>query len=262
MMFFKFSRLNKLKKNKHIGLALGGGAVLGAAHIGVIRALEEAEIKISYITGTSIGAVIASLYAFDKSWQEIKNIALEVKWLEISGMKISKYGLLSNDKIGELISSHLGPVNIEDSSIPLAVVATDISHGKKIMLDHGRLSTAVKASACLPGIYAPIEYNDSLLIDGGIMENIPVPSLEKLGAEYTIGVDLFAKHNFQKPENIFELLINTVDLTMVNARNIQAGQADLLIEPDLARFNIYDTDQISDLIEQGYISAKKTLNMI
>jgi|GEM_PF-1949005 len=92
-----------MTKNKQIGLALGGGAVLGAAHIGVLKALEELEISIHYVAGTSIGAFVAAFYAFDKTWKEIEEIALKLKWIDISGISLSQYGLLSNEKPNNIV---------------------------------------------------------------------------------------------------------------------------------------------------------------
>lgn len=158
---------------KKIGLALGGGAVLGAAHVGVLRALDEQNIKINYITGTSIGALVAALFAFGKTWKEIELIALELKWLDITSITLSKYALLTNEKLGELLIKHIGNRNIEDSEIPLAFITTDISNGEKIVLNKGPVTTAVMASTCIPGIFKPIEIDGKMLVDGGIAENVP-----------------------------------------------------------------------------------------
>ena len=144
---------------KKIGLALGGGAVLGAAHIGVLRALHEHNINVNYITGTSIGAFVASLVAFGKTWEEIESIASELKWMDISGVTLSKFALLTNEKLGELSIKHIGDKNIEDAMIPLAIIATDISNGEKIVLNKGSVATAIMASTCIPGIYKPIEFD-------------------------------------------------------------------------------------------------------
>ena len=116
---------------KKIGLALGNGAVLGAAHIGVIRSIEEYDVPVEYISGTIIGAFIAALYAFDLGWQKIREIALDLDWLDISGLSLSEYGLLTNRKTGNVITESLGDVQFKDSRIPLAVIATDIARGKK-----------------------------------------------------------------------------------------------------------------------------------
>jgi NTE family protein len=161
--------MKKLKKKKNIGLALGGGVVLGAAHIGVLKAIDEFNIKISHIGGTSIGALIAALYAFGISWKDIKSIALELGWFDITGLSLSKYGLLSNKDIGKIITDTLGDVKFEDSNIPLAAIATDISTGNNVVLTKGRVAVGIMASTCIPGVFLPVEINGELLVDGGIV---------------------------------------------------------------------------------------------
>lgn len=244
---------------KKIGLALGGGAVLGAAHVGVLRALDEMNIRISYIAGTSIGAFVAAFFAFQKDWQAIQEIASELKWMDISGISLSRYALLSNEKMGKLITEHLGGKKMEDAGIPLAMVATDISTGDKVVLKKGWVAEATMASTCIPGIFNPVEMEDRLLVDGGIVENVPIHTVREMGAGYVIGVDLNAQHSYKKPDNILDVLLNSFHFVMMTAASYQTESADLLITPDLSAFNRSDTGQIDDLMEQGYIDAIKAL---
>ncbi|MFN2396703.1 MAG: patatin-like phospholipase family protein [Bacteroidales bacterium] len=244
---------------KKIGLALGGGAVLGAAHIGVIRALEEMDVEISYVTGTSIGAFVGALYAFGYKSKDIEEIALKLNWMDISGLALFESGLLSNAKLGELLGENLGEKKIEDADIPLAVIATDIVNGDKVVLDNGPVAQAVMASTCIPGVFGPIEFDGKLLVDGGIIENIPIDTVKNMGADYTIGVDLNAKKAYLKPESIIDVIINSFHFILKAAAKYQTEDADLLITPDLSKFNMVSTDQIKDLIEQGYKDAKEQL---
>ena len=243
--------------NEKIGLALGGGAVLGAAHVGVVKALEEADIRIEYISGTSIGSLVAALYAFGISGKEMEKIARDLKWLDISSLTLSNFGLLSNKKMERFIMEHLGDVRFEDSEIPLAIIATNLSKGEKVMLNKGRVADAIMASCCIPGIFVPVEIEGNLLVDGGIMENVPIPSLKEIGAKYTIGVDLNAEHTLVEPGNIVEVIINTIHITLRNITKNQAEKADLLITPDLSEFNYYQTDQVAELIQKGYEESNK-----
>ncbi|HDP97696.1 MAG TPA: patatin, partial [bacterium] len=164
----------KLKRKNKIGLALGGGAVLGAAHIGVLKAMEELDIPVHFVAGTSIGALVAALYAFGKDYKQIEKIAAELDWLDVSGLSLSQYGLLSNKKLGKIINKAIGDVDFEDARIPLAMIATDISHGKEVVLKQGNVATAVMASTCIPGIFIPVEIEGKLLVDGGVVENVPI----------------------------------------------------------------------------------------
>jgi len=244
---------------KKIGLALGGGAVLGAAHIGVLRAMEEMDVEISYITGTSIGAFVGALYAFGNTSKEIEKIALELNWMDISGIAIFESGLLSNAKLGELLKKSLGEKKIEEADIPFAAIATDISNGDKIIIDKGSVTQAVMASTCIPGVFSPVEWDEKLLVDGGIVENIPIDTAKKIGAEYVIGVDLNAKKIYNKPDSLLDVMINSFHFTLKAAAKYQTENADILIAPDLSKFNMVSTDQIKGLIEQGYKDAKEQL---
>jgi NTE family protein len=237
---------------KSIGLALGGGAVLGAAHVGVLKAIQELDIKIDYITGTSIGAFAGAFYAFGKSYEEIEDIALKLKWIDISDLSISKFGLLSNGKLGRLIIKHLGNKNIEDAEIPLAIIATDATNGEKIIFDKGPLAEAVMASTSIPGIFKPVEIEQRIFVDGGIVENVPIDTVKKLGAEYVIAVDLNSKNIYNKPENILDVLVNSFHFLIQERVKSQTEKANLLIEPDLSQFNRTSTKHVDKLIKIGY----------
>ncbi|MDD2381159.1 MAG: patatin-like phospholipase family protein [Mariniphaga sp.] len=244
---------------KKIGLALGGGAVLGAAHIGVLRVLEEMNIEVSVVTGTSIGALVGALYAFGNTSKNMEEIALNLNWMNIAEIAIFENGLLSNAKLGKLIVKSLGAKRIEDAKIPLAVIATDISNGEKVILNKGPVAKAVMASTCIPGVFSPVEFDEKLLVDGGIVENIPIDTAKNMGAEYIIGVDLNAKKTYNKPNSILDVIINSFHFTLKAAAKYQTEEADIVVTPDLSRFNMVSTDQIQDLIEQGYKDAKEQL---
>ncbi len=244
---------------KKVGLALGGGAVLGAAHIGVLRALDEFDIKVSYLAGTSIGAFISAFYGFGKSWQEIQSITTDLDWLDISKISLSQFGLLSNKKLGDIVIDTIGEKSFEDADIPIAMIATDITSGERVVLRQGDIATAIMASACIPGIFIPVEIDDRLLVDGGIVENVPVTPLRDMGADFIIGVALNAIHSHNKPENIVEVLLNSFDFTIRTATRLQTSEADILINPDLSDFNMINSKQAEDLIEIGYKAAKEKL---
>jgi NTE family protein len=248
-----------MRKRKNIGLALGGGAVFGAAHVGVLRAIEEKEIDISYISGTSIGALVAALWTFGLGWEKIAGLAKDTKWLDISSVSLSKFGLLSNKGIRRLIVDNIGDSTFKDAKIPLAMIATDISNGEKVVLKSGNVADAVMASACIPGVFIPVEINDRLLVDGGIVENIPLSPLEEMGAKYIIGVDLNSNHQYQKPKNILEVMLNSFHFTLKAAAKLQTEEADLLLQPDLSGYNRIDLDQVDDLIDIGYKLAMEKL---
>lgn len=251
MINFKFRKPFSGK----VGLALGGGAILGAAHIGVLRAFREAEIEIQAVAGTSIGALIASLYAFGVDPDEITKQAKSMSWLDITSLAVSKLGLLSNDKVGKLVDELVGEKNIEDAPIPLAMVATDIGSGGHVILDKGSLAQAVCASTCIPGIFKPVEIDGRMLVDGGLVENVPVSPLEKMGCRTIVGIDLNANREYQAPDDLVDVLLNAIDIAIDHSAQVQTREAELIIAPNMNAFNRTDAGALDELIEVGYTAA-------
>ena len=249
--------MNSTHKGRKLGLALGGGATLGAAHIGVLKALEEMSIDLHCVSGTSIGAYIGALYAFGVSPADIEKEIRGLNWLDVSGLSLQKikFGLLTNDKLGKSLENRLGSAQIADSKLPLAIVATDIASGKKVVLTEGAVSQAVMASTAVPGIFAPVEIDDQILVDGGLVENVPISPLQELGADLTIGVDLGAHQSFRKPDDIIDVLVNSIDIAIDNATRLQTSKADIVISPELGAYSRTDSTQISELIDEGYKAA-------
>lgn len=245
-----------------IWLALGGGAVLGAAHIGVLKALDEHGIRIEGISGTSIGAFIASLYAFGHTPAQIEEIITELKWLDVTGFTLSKYGILSNGDLGEQVRKHIGAVDFDAASIPLYLIATDISNGRKVILDRGEVSQAVMASSCIPGIFVPVEMNGHLLVDGGLVENVPVSPLRNAGGDFIVGVDLNAGRQYQRPKDIIDVFANAIDIAIDNVTRSQTTQADLVIAPELGSYSRRDTSRVGELIHEGYEATIKLISRL
>ena len=246
-----------MKPNNKIGLALGGGAILGAAHIGVLKAFAEENIPVSAISGTSIGALVAALYAFDVSLDEIEKIAMDLEWLDISGFAFSRLGLLTNEKMGKKIKDVLGELQFSDARIPLSVIATDVGRFEKVVLDSGDVAQAVMASACVPGIFIPVEIDDRILVDGGLMINVPISPLQNKGMDIIVGVDLNAGRKFKNPEDLIDVLLNAIDIAIDNATRIQTQKVDLLITPALSAYNRTDVERIPELIREGQVSARQ-----
>jgi NTE family protein len=247
-------------QNKKVGLALGGGVVLGAAHVGVLQATQELKIPISYIAGTSIGAFVAALYAFGIPWYDIEEIAMKLEWVDTAALALSQYGLLSNHKLGEIVRDIIGDVNFNQAKIPLGMVASDVVSGEKVLLTEGNVADAVMASSCIPGIFKPIQIKQKMLIDGGLLENVPILVAKEMGADFIIAVDLFtASHSHRQPDNLVDLLLNTYYSAMRNAARPDNEFADVLITPDLAEFNLINTYQIPAIIQKGYLTAMQEL---
>jgi NTE family protein len=248
------------KKYKKLGIALGGGAAYGAAHIGVLKAFNEIGIKPEFVSGTSIGALVAAHYAFKTPMDKLEKIGIELDWLDVTGIKLSKLGLLSNERLGKTVISQLGKVDIERSEIPLCMISTDICSGKKVVLKEGPLHKAVMASSCLPGIFVPVEWDDMMLVDGVLSENVPISPLREMGAEDIIAVDLTTNRKYKCPEDIIDVLTNTFDIGLNNMiiEQMKDDQT-TIIQPKLSAYNKADTGKAETLIREGYEATMEVL---
>ena len=175
---------------KKIGLALGGGTAKGLAHIGVLEVLEKNNIKIDYLAGTSMGSVVAALYASGMSVKDIKKIALTTKWENLVDFTLPDKGILSGCKIEEFLRVILKGKKFKDLDIPLAVIAADVYNGEKVIFEKGDVASSLRASISIPSIFVPYEYNGRVLVDGGVVDPIPVETVRKMGADVVIAVDL------------------------------------------------------------------------
>ncbi|HWR01488.1 MAG TPA: patatin-like phospholipase family protein [Chlorobaculum sp.] len=242
------------------GLAFGGGVVLGAAHIGVLKAMHEVGFRADCVSGTSIGSFVAALHAFGKTWEEIERVVLNLDWSDLSGLTISGYGLLSIRKYGDLVKYMLGSCRIEDAPVPLAIVATDICTGRKVVMRSGDVAQAVMASSSIPGIFKPVEQDGMLLVDGVLTENVPVSPLAVMGAKRIVCIDLLGSHTFSRPEHMATLLLNAFYTAMQAISKIQIADADLVISPDLSGFSLVDMSAVPAIIETGYRESLPLLN--
>ncbi len=178
--------------NVNIGLALGSGSARGLAHIGVIRALEEAGVKVDCVAGTSIGALIGAVYASGKLKDLEKNY-LHFDWKKIAyffDIVFPKSGLIDGNKVADFVREHIQTGMIEYLPIPFQAVATDIRTGEEIHMDRGDVIEAVRASISTPGIFTPIRRNGRVVVDGGLINPVPVSVVRSMGAKFIIAVDL------------------------------------------------------------------------
>jgi NTE family protein len=244
--------LFRRRRSKKIGLALSGGAVLGAAHVGALRAMDEHGLQIDAVAGTSIGAFVGALLAFGKSWREIGDIAAELDWFDISRFAPSRYGLLSNEKMGALLREVLGEVTFDQARIPFYAVATDAATGETVVLEDGRVDQAVMASTCIPGVFSPVTINGRMLIDGGVVENIPVSPLEKRKGRPIVSIDLIANASRRSPDHVIDIMLNVFYFSSISSARHQTRGVDVPIDLDLSNYSMVNTDQIEELIAEGY----------
>ena len=182
------------KKGLKFGLALGGGSARGLAHVGVILALEAYNIPIDIIAGTSIGSVVGSLYAAGASIDQLEEAAFSMKkstTLFLIDLTLPHSGLISGKRIEEMLNDlALEDKTFDDLKIPFAAVATDVESGAEVILNQGKVIDAVRASIAIPGIFTPVKYQDYYLVDGGVVDPVPVDVVQKMGADIIIAVSL------------------------------------------------------------------------
>jgi len=247
--------LNKCKKKGlKFGLALGSGSSRGMAHIGVIQVLEAYHIPIDMIAGTSIGSVIGSVYATGASVNQMKEAALSI----MEGSKAVSFldptfpysGLLSGNRAEVILNKiALQDKNFCDLRIPFAAVATDIKTGAKVILNQGSVMKAVRASISIPGIFTPVKYQDYYLVDGGVVDPVPVDIIQKMGADIIIAVSLTQK----SPEPI----VMIVNKETGNLKKVEDTFAFKINRNDIPKFKV--AHKITSLVEKEVTSLGKKI---
>ena len=258
-----------MKKKQKIGLALGGGAARGFAHIGVIKALEEFEIPIDLISGTSIGSFIGALYSAGNLKEFEKEIRSKNSFMRDVLLKLDptfpKLSLMNGNEVIKIFKSLSSARTFEDLSIPLTTVTTGIEKNEKIECSDGDLINAIRASIAIPGVLSPVYINQRLCVDGGLVDPVPVESLYKMGADITIAVNLYglysSKHS-QENYNIIDIVDRSAKIILNNIAQLsfKIHSPDILIEPPIDEFKGWDFHKSSDLIEIGYQETKRVLN--
>jgi len=183
------------KRRPKVGLALGGGGARGLAHIGVLRIFEREQIPIDILTGTSMGGVLAALFASGMDSHQLEKEAEKMVdptfLVRLIDLELPGRGLLKGGNIGHYLEKQFSPdLTFEELPIKLALTAVDIRHAEEVMLSSGRLVPAVRATMALPGMVEPVELNGRSLVDGGILNNVPADVARKMGAELVIAVDV------------------------------------------------------------------------
>ncbi len=235
-----------------LGLALGGGAALGWAHVGVLQALHAEGMRPELLAGTSAGAIVAALYAFGLAPDDIVPRVGELGWRRMSHFSMNSLGILTNEGLEKVVEEAIGPAQLEDAELPVAIVAADIHTGERIVLRSGPVGLAVRASACIPGIFVPVEQGEHLLVDGGVVENVPVRAVRELGLpQVTVAVALMGRTDFRPVRTLVGVLANAFEIAVDAAQDRELEDADVVIRPDLTEFRRWDTDARDEIIEAG-----------
>ncbi len=242
-----------------VGLALGGGGARGIAHIGVLNTLDRAGIRADLVTGVSAGAIVGAGYCAGLPLDSMVDLASHIGWHRLLRPTIPTLSLFDTAPLENLIAEQTGCQTFDDLEIPLAVVACDILTGAEVVLQEGSLGSAVRASAAFPGLFSPIESGEQLLVDGGIINNLPVSVLKEQGCDYVIAVDLVPPPTeMPRPANLMDMWQMAVFL-MVRGTQPPAEQVDCLIAPPVGSFSFADFGRSQDLLALGRAAAEAVL---
>lgn len=245
-----------------IGLALGGGAARGFAHIGVIKVLEAQGIVPDIIVGTSAGAVVGALYAAGSTGFELQKLAHKLDESKLSDWSVPDRGVLKGEGLQQFVNDAVAQRPIEGLKKTLGVVATDLNSGESILFRTGNTGMAVRASATVPGVFRPVSINGHEYVDGGLSSLIPVRSARQMGANVVIAVDISARPVNQPVRGTLDILLQTFTIMGQNLARYELKEADVVIRPQVG--NIGSTDFVArhDSILEGEKAAQAALPQI
>jgi len=245
-----------------IGLALGSGGARGFAHLGVIKALTEAGIPIHLIAGSSMGALVASFYGAGIDMERLYKLSTAFKRKYFLDFTVPKMGFISGKKVKEFIKVFTHGKNIEDLSIPIGIVATDLLTGEKVVFQTGSVADAVRASISIPGIFVPEKYNGRILVDGGVSDRVPVSVAKEMGADIVIAVDVSRVKRNAEITSIYDVIMQSIDIMQAEIINNREIAASVMIRPPVEIYSSRAFTNIEEIINHGEEEAKKHLTQI
>jgi NTE family protein len=246
-----------------IGLALGGGFARGFAHLGVLRVLEENQIPISHIAGTSVGSILGAAYASGAPLSRIISTCRTLRFRDIARWRVSRLGLASNHRLGDLIERVFESRQFEDLRIPFAAVATDLSTGEPVVFTQGNLVDAIRASCAFPGLFQPVEIGTRCLADGGLVAPVPTRAAREMGATSVLGISVGMHDGFRgAPTNIFQVVSRAVSAAQKHQLEVWERYADLVLRPEVHSLAWDDFDRAEEAIAAGAAAARRALPRI
>jgi NTE family protein len=258
-------QLRKINRPR-VGLALSGGAARGMAHIGVLRALEESAIPIDAIAGASAGALVGGLYAAGLSIAQLEAMARKFRWRHMGRIGFSRLGLQSSAPMEKFLRANLPVTRFEDLKIPFAALATDLRNGTAVVLrDTGDIPLAIRASNCLPAFYVPVRDPEGrLLVDGGLVANLPISYTRDLGADIVIAVDVGADGAkfMDTPQTALGVLTQVFVAVERVVSQQQAPAADFIIIPKVGHIRWDQSRRAEELMKIGYEAALASIDQI
>jgi NTE family protein len=250
----------EIPKIPKVGIALGGGFARGLAHIGVLKVLEEENIPVNFIAGTSVGSVIGAAYASGITAKELEEIAALVRFKDFSRWTFSRFGLFSNDKMSVFLRKILRCKTFEDLKIPLAIAATDIITGDPAIFTSGDLVDPVRASCAYPGMFQPVRIGGQLLVDGLLAHSVPAMPLRDMGADRVISVHL-AAHWVKAggPRHVFDVIGQCFSIAQERMCGPWQAASDVVLQPEIGEFAYDDFVRAPDLIRCGEVATRAAM---
>jgi NTE family protein len=242
-----------VKVPPRIGLALGGGAARGFAHIGVIQVLEEAGIHPALVSGTSAGSLVAAIYASGKTGAQLQRVADTMEEATIADwtLPIFSRGMLRGEALARYVNTQVGGKLIENMSLPLGIVATDLNSGQSMLFQRGDTGTAVRASSAVPAVFQPVKISGREYVDGGLVSPVPVRAARSMGAELVIAVDISSPPDSNLAGGTLEILMQTFSIMGKSINSLELKDADVVVRPALLGVSSSDFRARKRSIEAG-----------
>ena len=241
------------KTPPRIGLALGGGAARGFAHVGVIQVLEEAGIRPSMVSGTSAGSLVAAFYASGKTGKQLQHAAETMEEATIADWALPLFnrGMLRGDALARYVNGQVGSRLIENMVLPLGIVATDLNTGQGMLFQRGDTGTAVRASSAVPAVFLPVSISGHEYVDGGLVSPVPVRAARQMGAELVIAVDISSPPEGNLAGGTMDVLLQTFSIMSKSINYFELKEADVVIKPALLGVSSADFGSRKKSIEAG-----------
>ncbi len=246
-----------------VGIALGSGGARGLAHIGVLEVLREEGVPVDLITGSSMGSVVGAIYACGGDLRMAGKLAAMLKERSYLDMVIPREGFIKGDRFQELIRIVTKDMDFNQTNVPFACVAVDLESSELIMLNDGKIHEAVRASISIPGIFVPHRHNGRMLVDGGVVERVPVHGVREMGADFVIGVDVGYSGGVRAPaKNVLDILNYTIELMQWEIARARISTADVMISPKVDHINPLSNAQAEECVELGRTAALEAMPLL
>ncbi|MCL6445694.1 MAG: patatin-like phospholipase family protein [Alicyclobacillus sp.] len=238
-----------------VGIALGSGGAKGFAHVGVLKALEEAGIQIDIVTGSSMGGLVAGFYATGMTPDFMDKFACSIRWRHWVDFTVPRLGLIAGDKVFQMVKLLTRSRSIEQADKALAIVATELLTRRRVVWKTGLIADAVRASISIPGVFVPYVHKDGIFVDGGVLDRVPVEAARELGADFVIAVDVATAPKGHAPESMMDVILQSLDMMQDFAYSQRSPTADIYIEPMLSHVGTSHFHKAREAIDAGYAAG-------